>query len=73
MSPSDRLPATKEKMAEWMENGVALGWLIDGDSQTVYIYRQGRAMEAHEGISELAGEGPLAGFIINLADLWAGL
>ncbi len=73
MSPSDRLPAAKEKMAEWMENGVALGWLIDGDSETVYIYRQGRAMEAHEGISELAGEGPLGGFIINLADLWAGL
>jgi Uma2 family endonuclease len=73
MSPSDRLPAAKEKMAEWMENGVSLGWLIDGDSKTVCICRQGRAIEVHKGINELSGEGPLAGFMINLADLWVGL
>lgn len=73
MSPSDRLPAAKAKMAEWLENGVTLGWLIDGDAETVYIYRQSRAVEVHKGISELAGEGPLAGFVIHLADLWAGL
>ena len=73
MSPSDRLPAAKEKMAEWMANGVVLGWLIDGDAETVYIYRQGQAPEVQKGISELCGEGPLAGFAIELADLWAGL
>jgi len=73
LSPSDRLPAAMEKMTEWMANGVILGWLLDGDNQTVYIYRQGQAMELLRGLTELFGEGPLEGFRINLADLWAGL
>ncbi len=73
MSPSDRLPAAKEKMAEWMENGVTLGWLIDGDDQTVYIYRRGHAMEMRKCLSELSGEGPLERFSFRLTDLWAGL
>ncbi len=35
LSPSDRLPAAQNKMLEWLENGVRLGWLIDGDAQTI--------------------------------------
>lgn len=73
MSPSDRLPAAKEKMLEWMANGVSLGWLIDGDAETVYIYRQSQAIEKRQGIKVLAGDGPLKAFRIKLADLWAGL
>jgi Uma2 family endonuclease len=38
-SPSDRLNKQKAKMREWMDNGVALGWLIDVDRRTAYIYR----------------------------------
>jgi Uma2 family endonuclease len=74
MSPSDRLKDAKEKMVEWMANGVQLGWLIDGDRQTVYIYRAGRSEpEKRTGIKRLAGEGPIAGFVLDLADIWAGL
>ena len=29
MSPSDRLKAAKDKMADWMADGVSLGWLVD--------------------------------------------
>ena len=35
LSPSDRLPAAQSKTLEWMENGVTLGWLIDGDARTL--------------------------------------
>lgn len=42
MSPSDRLPAAKRKMTEWMENGALLGWLIDADHGTAYVYRSGQ-------------------------------
>src|SRR5712691_3974168 len=31
MSPTDRLKKAKEKMDDWMLNGVQLGWLIHGD------------------------------------------
>jgi Uma2 family endonuclease len=74
MSPSDRLKAAKAKMAEWMANGAQLGWLIDADRETVYIYRTGRGEpEKKTGIERLSGEGPIAGFVLDLADIWAGL
>lgn len=73
LSPCDRLPAAQDKMLEWLQNGVRLGWLIDGDAQTVYIYRTAQPLETCRGMATLAADGPLRGFTINLADLWAGL
>lgn len=74
MSPSDRLRAAKEKMEEWMRGGVDLGWLIHGDEKTVFIYRKGRQdAEARQDILTIAGEGPVAGFELDLTDIWAGL
>ena len=74
MSPSDRIKAAQEKMSDWMAAGVKLGWLIDGDRQTVYVYRAGRKEpQKHTGIAKLAGEGPVSGFELELTDIWAGL
>jgi Uma2 family endonuclease len=74
MSPSDRPKTAQNKMADWMANGVQLSWLIDGDKQTVYIYRAARSdAEKRAGISKLAGEGPLAGFELDLTEIWARL
>jgi Uma2 family endonuclease len=73
MSPSDRLKAAKEKMESWIVNGVQLGWLIDGDHETVYVYRKGRAPKAHRHVRELAGEGPVKGFVLKLESIWRGL
>jgi Uma2 family endonuclease len=74
MSPSDRLPPAKKKMEEWMRAGVELGWLIDGDRQTVYVYRAGQAeAEILTGILKIGGAGPVAGFELDLTDIWAGL
>jgi Uma2 family endonuclease len=74
LSPSDRLPAAKKKMAEWMANGVTLAWLIDADKQTVYIYRAGQeSPEKVEGTERLAGEGPVEGFVLELNEIWQGL
>jgi Uma2 family endonuclease len=61
-------------MNDWMANGVQLSWLIDGDNETVYIYRSGgSAVETRVGIFRLVGEGPIAGFELDLSDIWAGL
>ena len=74
MSPSDRLPAAKRKMQEWMRAGVELAWLIDGDEQTVHVYRAGHdGAEILTGILKISGEGPVAGFELDLTDIWAGL
>jgi Uma2 family endonuclease len=74
MSPSDRLPAAQEKMAEWIRSGVELAWLIHADERTVYVYRAGQsAAETRTGIVKIAGEGPVAGFELDLVSVWAGL
>jgi Uma2 family endonuclease len=73
MSPSDRLPTVHAKMDEWIANGVPLGWLIDGDAQTVYVYRIGRPMEKLTGLTSLPGDGPITGFVLDLTAIWAGL
>jgi Uma2 family endonuclease len=73
MSPGDRLKDAKAKMVEWIENGVELGWLIDGDRETVYIYRLRSEPEKKIGLKKLVGEGPIAGFVMDLTEIWAGL
>ena len=73
MSPSDRLKQAKAKMEAWIANGVQLGWLIDGDSETVYVYRPGRPAAAHRHVSKIAGEGPVRGFVLQLRGIWQGL
>jgi Uma2 family endonuclease len=73
MSPSDRLRAAQRKMQQWMENGVELGWLIDGDNRCVFVYRRGREMRQERNVSQIQGEGPVEGFVLDLTDIWAGL
>lgn len=73
MSPSDRLKPAKAKMERWIENGVQLGWLIDGDHQTIYVYRAGRNPVTRRGAQELAAEGPVKGFVLQLGAIWRGL
>jgi len=72
-SPTDRLPHVKKKMTEWMKNGAQLGWLIDADQRTVYIFRPSQPPEQLLEPDSVAGEGPVAGFELELTDIFAGL
>ena len=71
MSPTDSLKKTQEKMQEYMENEVRLGWLIDRRTRRVEIYRLGQAVEVLEYPTELSGEDVLPGFVFNLQTVWA--
>jgi Uma2 family endonuclease len=73
VSPSDRLSKAKAKMQEWIDNGVQLGWLLDPDHRTAYVYRPGHEPEQITDTERLVGEGPVAGFVLELADIWTGL
>lgn len=73
LSPTDRRKKAKAKMEQWVANGAHLAWLIDGDAETVYVYRKNHAMKEHRGIAELAGEGPVEGFVLKLGAIWKGL
>lgn len=72
-SPSDRYATLQAKMEEYLQNGVALGWLIHPDKRTVAIYRQNLPVEVLEQPESLAADGPLAGFVLHLKPIWEGL
>lgn len=69
-SQSDRIRVLREKMNEWLANGAQLGWLIDPDLRTVEIFRPGFESETRGDLSSLAGEGPVEGFVLELASVW---
>ena len=60
-------------MRQWIENGAALAWLIDADRRTVYIYRPAQEPQELVDIDHILGEGPVAGFRLELGDIWRGL
>ncbi|MEA5497667.1 Uma2 family endonuclease [Limnoraphis robusta Tam1] len=66
MSPSDRLEDLREKMQEYIENGVRLGWLINRQDRQVEIYRPEKAVEVLNAPEALSGEDILPGFVLNL-------
>lgn len=70
MSPTDSLKETQEKMQEYMDNQVNLGWLINRKTRPVEIYRLGKSLEILESPTELSGEDILPGFVLNLQIVW---
>ena len=68
-SPQDRIRPLREKMEEYVQNGVQLGWLIDPKERTVTIYRPGQQPEVLNAPSEVRGEGPILGFVLNLTGI----
>ncbi len=68
-SPNDRLPPLRDKMQRYIDAGVLLAWLIDPLEKTVTIYRPGREPEVIANPASVAGEGPVEGFVLDLAGI----
>jgi Uma2 family endonuclease len=75
VSPSDltnqRYEDLQQKMQEYLDNGVRLGWLIEPKAQKVEIYRRGQAVEILPSPKTLSGEDVLPGFILDLEPIWS--
>ena len=69
-SPSDRLGEAQRKMAEYLENGVRLGWLIDPQNKRIYVYRPGQPVEILEEPDTISGDPVLPGFALDLSPIW---
>src|SRR5450759_3812598 len=65
ISPTDRLPKAQAKMRQWIDNGATLGWLIDADRRTVYVYRPGREPEELVNLDQLPGVGNCRGISLG--------
>jgi Uma2 family endonuclease len=65
-SRTDSLKSLQEKMVEYLENGLRLGWLIDPQEQRVEIYRQSQPVEILTLPVSLSGKDILPGFNLDL-------
>lgn len=70
MSPSDALSKAQEKMAEYLDNGLRLGWLINRKRRFVEIYRPNQPVKKLENPTQLSGETVLPGFNLKLSYIW---
>ena len=70
LSPSDSLGDTQAKMAEYIENGVRLGWLIDPMEKKVHIYRANGEIEILDDPEVVSGEDVLKGFELRVREIW---
>ena len=74
VSPSDlqtqRYRDLQDKMQEYLDNGVKLGWLIEPSAKTVEIYRAGEQVEILTNPQTLSGEDILPGFTLDLAEIF---
>lgn len=66
-SATDDLEILRDKMREYMDAGVQLGWLINPQQQQVEIYRPGKDVEVRNLPTELSGENVLPGFNLSLS------
>jgi Uma2 family endonuclease len=69
-SESDRLKALRNKMREYLKQGAQLGWLITPQTRTVEIYRANGEVTTRAGVDKIEGEGPVAGFVLDLTYVW---
>ena len=69
-SKTDGLTKLKNKMLEYIENGVRLGWLIDSNEKKIYIYRASGEIEILENAEKISGENVLNGFELDLTEIW---
>lgn len=68
-SPTDFLGDLQEKMKEYIENGVRLGWLIDPVERKVHVYRANGEVEILENPKIVSGEDVLKNFELNVAEI----
>ncbi len=65
-SRTDELPTLQEKMQEYRESGVNLGWLFNPQDQQVEVYRQGQDTEVRSLPTELLGKAILPSFVLQV-------
>ena len=69
-SKSDSLRLQQEKMERWIRYGALLGWLVDPQEETVWIYRPDSDPEQVAKPVELEGEEVCVGLTVDVARIW---
>jgi Uma2 family endonuclease len=64
-SSTDRLPALRKKVQEYIDNGARLGWLIDPEARHIYLFQPGQPVERVENPATVSGDPVLPGFVLD--------
>ena len=70
MSPTDDLNELQQKMTEYIDCGIKLGWLINLEDKQVEIYRHGKNKEVLDNPQSLSGEKILPNFNLDLSEIF---
>lgn len=71
VSPNDRWREINKKIAEYFAIGVDEVWIVNPTDKDVRRYTSPLEVENYENDESVAGRGKLAGFSLNLMDLFA--
>ena len=72
-SPNDSLAYQQGRVADWMDFGAQLGWLVDPQNFSVWVYRPNHEPEHLERPAQLDGGDTLPGFSFDFTPIWAML
>ena len=65
-SRTDSVKALQNKMQEYLDSGLRLGWLINPQDEEVEVYRPSKSMKLIKFPTSLSGEDILPGFVLEL-------
>ena len=69
-SPDEHLAQLRNKLLEYVNNGVLMGWLIDPFEFRVYVYRPNHEVVILDNPEIVSGDPLLPGFTLNVTELW---
>ena len=70
LSPDDRRKNVREKIKDYVKNGVKLVWLVDPDTRTVTVYQGSLRGSELDEADTLTGGDVLPGFTCLVSDLF---
>ncbi len=69
-SPGQTLASQQDKMQGWIGHGAKLGWLVDQNSASVWIYRPDQEPVRLERPASVSGDPELPGLTVDLSRVW---
>ena len=69
-SESDALEPLQQKMQEYINNGLRLGWLINPQDRQVEIYKANQPKQVLQNPNQVDGDDVLPGFVVDFSIFW---
>ena len=70
VSPDDRPGEVLSKVADWLDAGVRLVWVIDPGRRTAHVHRSDGSVTVIDAAGALDGEDVLPGFVCAVSDVF---